>query len=153
MADTMTITSIVTPTIAVEILAEHEAAHAAARSALAHARRAGALLIEAKQNVSHGEWLPWVAAHLPTIAPTTVTGYMRVASRWGELQTGNGVADLPLRDALKMLAEPRERKAPANIEQNDSYTPDMPSTTKLAHLQWAPVLTDRDDEAVRDSRR
>lgn len=99
------------PQIAAAILLAHAAVHDAAQSALDHARHAGQLLIEAKANIEHGHWSPWLAEHVPGIAQTTIRGYMRVARRWAELETGNGVADLPLRDALLLLAEINGRPA------------------------------------------
>ena len=94
-----------------EIVEAHEATITAGRSALEHARRAGELLIQAKAHCGHGEWLPWLAANVPTIAETAVQGYMRVAKGWSKLEVAakaQRVTDLPLRDALKLLVGPRE---------------------------------------------
>jgi hypothetical protein len=95
--------------IAVEIRREHEAASTAARSALQHARRAGELLTQAKTALRHGAWLPWLTEHCPDISERTAQAYMRVAARWPELEAkAQRVADLPVRQALALLAEPRE---------------------------------------------
>lgn len=94
--------------LAADIRREHEHAYGKAREALEHARRAGELLIEAKSVVEHGQWLPWLAANVP-FSERTAQGYMRLASRWSELEAKSAtVADLPLRAALKALAEPDE---------------------------------------------
>lgn len=94
--------------LAHDICREHEHAYGKAREALEHARRAGELLIEAKAVVEHGQWLPWLATNVP-FSERTAQGYMRLASRWPELEAKSAtVADLPLRAALKALAEPDE---------------------------------------------
>ena len=51
--------------LAREINAEYDAARRAAISALEHAKRCGALLIEAKSQERHGDWLKWLAAKCP----------------------------------------------------------------------------------------
>lgn len=104
------------PTLAVGIREEHEAAVSAARSALDHARKAGELLIQAKAQLAHGEWTPWLGANFPA-SPRTARLYMRVAERWPELAaTQNGNA-LPIREAAKLLAE---SKAPSRFEELDA---------------------------------
>ena len=45
--------------LAVQINTAHDDACRAAQSAIAHARRAGDLLIEAKAGLEHGSWLSW----------------------------------------------------------------------------------------------
>jgi hypothetical protein len=52
------------PSLAAQINATHDKAHAAVRSALEHAAECGRLLLEAKASVSHGGWLPWIEANL-----------------------------------------------------------------------------------------
>jgi hypothetical protein len=49
--------------LAARINQEHEAAEAAIKRGAAHAMAAGDLLIEAKAQVPHGQWLPWLAEH------------------------------------------------------------------------------------------
>ena len=51
-------------TLANAINSEHEAACRSVRQGLEHARHAGDLLLEAKAQVKHGEWLPWLEAHV-----------------------------------------------------------------------------------------
>ena len=50
--------------LAQRIEAEHQAAIGAARTAIEHAVECGKLLLEAKAQIGHGGWLPWVEAHL-----------------------------------------------------------------------------------------
>jgi hypothetical protein len=94
--------------LALGITREHEAVEAAVTSALDHARHAGELLIKAKEQVQHGEWLPWLAANVPSVSVRTAQNYMRIASEWASLQTdGKTQRVASLRSALALLSEPR----------------------------------------------
>lgn len=94
--------------LAADIQREHEAAHGKAREALEHARRAGELLIEAKGQLEHGAWLPWLSEHCG-VSSRSAQRYMRLASRWGELESKHDtVSHLTLQGALDALAEPGE---------------------------------------------
>ncbi len=107
--------------LAVEINDAHEAACLAASSALEHARRCGELLLAAKAERGHGEWLPWLAANCPDLPARTAQSYTRLARKWPELEAKTQrVADLPLRDALKLLAGPREAH---NSGDTEWFTP------------------------------
>lgn len=114
--------------LARRINAEHAACEAAARDALHHALEAGRLLIDAKGQVQHGEWLGWIEANC-TCAPRTAQLYMRVARRWPELESkAQRVADLPLREVAGLLAEPREADpaastAAAELDGKIEFTP------------------------------
>ena len=92
-------------TLAQHIEHEHQAAHQAARTALEHALECGRLLIQAKGDVGHGGWLPWVEANL-SFGQRQASNYMRLARDFPQLdpEIGNAVADLSLRDALGELA-------------------------------------------------
>jgi hypothetical protein len=58
-------------TLAADIRDAHAKAIAAATSAIEHAIDAGRLLAEAKAQVEHGAWLPWLAANVPDIIART----------------------------------------------------------------------------------
>ena len=89
------------------INAEHQAAERTARTALDHARAAGDKLLQAKAQVDHGQWLPWLAAHCPELADRTARAYMRLARNWAQLTLKSAtVADLTINDALKLLNAP-----------------------------------------------
>jgi hypothetical protein len=90
--------------LAARIVIEHQAVSLALKDSVRHAIEAGALLIEAKTQVPHGQWLPWLAEHC-TMAERTAQLYMRVAkNRVGiEEQIRNGAADLSLNEAAAML--------------------------------------------------
>jgi hypothetical protein len=92
--------------IATAINEAHQRAFGKAREALDHARHAGDLLHEAKASMQHGEWLPWLKENIK-FSERTAQAYMRLAARWDELQKKSATAaDLPLRDALKVLSAP-----------------------------------------------
>jgi hypothetical protein len=99
--------------IAEDIRREHRLAREHAETAVEHARRCGELLIEAKAQAAHGAWLPWLAANVPDIAERTAQAYMRLASQClADPAIAQRVADLSLRSALAVVAEPN--RAPAH---------------------------------------
>jgi len=51
---------------------------------LSHAKLCGDALNEARAQVSHGEWLDWLAQNF-LAEPQTGRTYMRIARRWGEV--------------------------------------------------------------------
>ncbi|HUU93742.1 MAG TPA: DUF3102 domain-containing protein, partial [Phycisphaerae bacterium] len=55
---------------------EHRLCTRYARAGLAHALRAGRLLLEAKRRCVHGEWRTWLVEHFDASA-TTAQVYMR----------------------------------------------------------------------------
>ena len=88
--------------LAGEIRREHQLAEQHFKSAVAHAVNAGELLIEAKGQVKHGRWLPWIKANFPG-SEWTARNYMRLAAN------RERVADLPtLREALAALSKPKQ---------------------------------------------
>jgi hypothetical protein len=92
------------PDLASRIRAEHEAVSAALSESVRHAIAAGELLIEAKEKLQHGQWLPWLKDRC-TISERTAQLYMRVARNRAEIeaQMRNGVADLSLNEAAALL--------------------------------------------------
>jgi ribosomal protein L37AE/L43A len=86
-------------TIADEIRREHQACERDAKSAVEHAIRAGGLLIEAKAQVKHGEWLTWLAQNVHFTQQTANT-YMRISENYGRSR------DFPpsINAALKQIA-------------------------------------------------
>lgn len=88
-----------------DIESAHERAIGAATTAVAAARRVGELLLQAKPLVSHGGWLQWLAAERAagniTFSDRTAQAYMRLAGA-----DPQRVADLPLREAMRLIAAP-----------------------------------------------
>lgn len=64
--------------LALQINAEHAQAQKHAGIAIEHARRAGELLIRVKDELPHGQWLPWLAANC-AVSDRQAQRYMRAA--------------------------------------------------------------------------
>jgi len=99
------------PVLAKKINTAHQQCESAARSAVQHALEAGKLLIQAKEQVPHGGWLPWLNENCECSERSART-YMRVARELPNIE-GNRqrAADLSLRQAIKLLESPRETTA------------------------------------------
>ncbi len=110
-----TITTAITPvepgadlaTLAERINASHRASQSAARSVVEHAVKAGELLNEAKAAVPHGQWAVWLGKNCE-FSERTAQLYMRLARELPNLDEAKAqrVADLPLRDVVRLLADP-----------------------------------------------
>lgn len=88
-------------------IAEVETAH---RTTLERAREAGELLIQAKEQVDHGQWLPWLEAHCH-VSVDMAGKWMKLSREWPELEAKFGtVPNVGVKEALKLLAKPRETK-------------------------------------------
>jgi hypothetical protein len=132
--------------LAARINAAHEAAESALKSSVVHAMQAGELLVEAKEKIDHGEWLPWLKANFP-FSDRTARLYMQIARRRPEVEAKMAtVADLTLRD---VFAEPEP--VPGTLEWvekqfnepfNDSDFEDWPSKylrSKIIHQIGLPI--------------
>jgi hypothetical protein len=82
---------------------------AAARATLQHALNAGALLLEAKKLVRHGNWQGWVRTSCD-VSERTAQVHMKLARELPRLldRQNRSVADMSLREALALLAAPGE---------------------------------------------
>ena len=91
--------------LAARIRFEHTAVADNLSEALAHSMAAGDLLLEAKAQLKHGQWLPWLKDHVD-ISERTAQLYMRTAKNRAEIesQKRNSVADLTLSEAVALLA-------------------------------------------------
>ena len=87
-----------------QIKAVTKSAEASARTAMDYALEAGALLIEAKKLVQHGEWESWLTNNCG-VAPRTAQAYMRLAKSFPLLEESNPqrIADLPVREAIRAI--------------------------------------------------
>src|ERR1700730_11575687 len=90
--------------LAERIKMEQEAPAGALKRSVEHAIAAGDLLIEAKAQVPHGYWLPWLEANC-AMSERTAQLYIRIAKSRAtiEAQIRNGVADLSLNQAAALL--------------------------------------------------
>jgi Protein of unknown function (DUF3102) len=88
---------------------EHAAAAAALTNSLNHAMAAGDILIEAKLQLRHGQWLPWLENC--GIAERTAQRYIRLARNRAAIESkSDNVSDLSVSSALSFLATPRVPK-------------------------------------------
>jgi hypothetical protein len=90
--------------LAARVNAEHQAVTAAVKRGVEHAVNAGKLLIEAKDQLAHGQWLPWLKDHC-TISERTAQLYMRLARRVADLEAKSAsLADLTMEDAISLIS-------------------------------------------------
>lgn len=110
--------------LAARISAEHEAAENAYQCGVEHALQCGALLLEAKEQVPHGQWLPWLQTNC-SVSPRSARLYMQLARSRPELESKTAtVANLTLRDALNSTQ--RAIKHLQLEERRASYTLENP---------------------------
>ncbi len=127
------VTATALTTIAADITNEHKAAQRCASQAVAHAIRAGELLIEAKAALSHGEFGPWLAANV-TFSDRTARGYMRLAGM--DETKRQRVADMSLRGALAAIIDKQESRNPIlDLGPAVDWRPKDP-TRKMAVAAW-----------------
>ena len=100
--------TVIAEQLAGRIRAAHHAASTAAQTALGHALEAGRLLAEAREAVPHGGWGDYVASC--GIADRTASLYMRLHRHRDRLEDRQRVADLSVRQAARLLAEPKAEK-------------------------------------------
>lgn len=133
-------------TLADQINEQQGRIDAARFSALERVKDAGELLMQAKNLVKHGEWEGWLGAHC-RVSVSMARKYMQLAREWPRLMEANQepVADLGIKDALKLLAKPRETKVgPVVIDveavevveplvQDTSPEPQLPARLEIAN--------------------
>jgi len=105
-------TAVMLADLARRINAEHEATEIAMQSGLEHAIKAGELLLEAKEAVPHGNWLPWLKANC-SVSERTAQLYMKVAREREALGAESAsLADLTLEQAARRLSKPKPPALP-----------------------------------------
>lgn len=75
----------------------------------------GKRLVEAKEQLSHGEWLPWLEEKV-AFSERSAQQYMRLWKEYGKSAT---VADLGVRKALVLLALPESEREDFAAEKHD----------------------------------
>jgi hypothetical protein len=89
--------------LAARIRAFHEATVEGLRQSVTNGIAAGELLIEAKAQLQHGQWLPWLRDNV-NISERTAQLYMRLAKNRTEIEAKSAtVADLTLNEAAAVL--------------------------------------------------
>jgi hypothetical protein len=128
--------------LAAQIGEAHHQCESAVRSAVMHAVRAGELLTQAKRRLPHGNWLPWLKANCP-FAERTAQAYMKLARDLPKLDAAKAqrVADLPVRDAIKLLSAGTEVDATAPADGNRrSLLDNPPDVIRKTCEQWWDIL-------------
>jgi hypothetical protein len=100
------------PVIAATINGHLDAAEAATRRGLEHAIAAGALLLEAKELVGHGDWLAWLEANCRVGARQAQT-FMRLARNHHKFEALKTRSDsyLTIAAAEALVGRPRPERA------------------------------------------
>ena len=125
--------------LAAKINAAHDEALASVRTALGHACRAGDLLLEAKRQLGHGAWLPWLRQHCTTVSERTAQKYMQLARELPKLtaNTPPRATDLSLRGALALLSERAESQIEddangrLNLDDRNNWTSEFRACFEL----------------------
>lgn len=92
----------------------------------------GRRLIEAKEMLTHGEWLPWLSEQVD-ISERTAQKFMRLAREWSNPNT---LADLGASKALMLLALPEEER--------DAMAED-PQVIDMSARELAEAIRERDE--------
>ncbi len=127
--------------LAARIRIEHEATDAALKSSVEHAMAAGDLLIEAKGQVKHGQWLPWLTDHC-AMSERTAQLYMKIAKNREtiESQIRNGVADLTLGQAAALMMMTADMKKVLDFVKQVETTDDPEKIINLCIEHGFPVI-------------
>jgi hypothetical protein len=95
--------------LAARIRAEHDAAGTALKKSVEHAMAAGEMLIEAKAQLQHGQWLPWLESC--GIAERTAQRYVKLARNRVLIEgKPDTVSDLSISSALALVTIHRDSK-------------------------------------------
>ena len=94
--------------LAQRIKTEHQEIIGAKRNIVERAMKAGDLLIQAKANAGHGNWLNWLKANCVGISERTANVYMKLADGRATIEEklkSAATADLTINEALRSLVE------------------------------------------------
>lgn len=95
----------------------------------------GQRLIEAKETLPHGEWLPWLTERVE-FSERTAQYYMQLAREWTNPQS---IADLGATKAFKLLALPAEEREAFIQERN---------VVDMSARELAQAIKERDETRV-----
>jgi hypothetical protein len=108
--------------LADQINDQHDRAIQHVKSALEHARQAGELLLQAKQQIPHGGWLTWLSANC-RVSPRQAQKYLKVAKNWQAIVKNDATSHLTIDEAI---TTPRDEPLSGRGAWNDklaSITP------------------------------
>jgi hypothetical protein len=94
--------------LAEQINVLHKSVGVMMRKSLTAARKCGELLIQAKSQVPHGQWLPWLESNF-SATRKIAAAYMRIADRWDEIEgdvTEGYICGTT--EAISLLTSPRQ---------------------------------------------
>lgn len=79
--------------------------------AMEYAAECGRLLLEAKKLVPHGEWLPWIEAHIE-FGERQAQKYTRIAKNWEKIEAAKAKSEPgsyfgSINGALRLISKPR----------------------------------------------
>ena len=130
-------------TLAARINEEHRACETAVNAALTHAMSAGELLAEAKGQLPHGAFGPWLTENFAG-SDRTARAYMRVYSHREELEAKRqSSATLSLDGALRALSATKDApqsERPATLEEMEARAEDALSEARAGALGIAENL-------------
>jgi len=116
----------------------HKRALNLANSSLEYALKCGQALVDAKAQLSHGEWIPWLRDNCPDICTRQVQRYMRLAENWPQIQAKREVHPEEMLTVSGALALISDKVA-------------GPNTTSKSHLGAAPEETVLNEDSMTDS--
>jgi Protein of unknown function (DUF3102) len=131
------------------VIAEHVACGYALGTALLHAMNAGDALLEARKQIDHGGWLPWLASC--GLSPRLAQRYMRLARYRSVIEANaSDLSHLSVTNALALLAAPKKEAAAVDLSQ---WTLD-PLATMRGEIEYSLGLArdawpEADDETIR----
>ena len=103
-------------------------------------------LTEAKRQLEHGEWLPWLKSL--GISSSTAENYMRYAA---EVQQGSILASMPYTKAIAMLSVPEEQRK-AFVQTNDVESKSAAEVKRLvADLKKAQARAEAAERELREA--
>jgi hypothetical protein len=98
--------------LAKQINETHASVLSSVRASLDHAIECGRLLTEARDQVEHGDWLPWIQANFAG-SEQSARAYARIFEHRAEISANRQRAgDLSIRGALKLIAAPKKGRRP-----------------------------------------
>jgi len=128
--------------LAARINAEHDAMVAAARSAVAHGMNVGDMLLKAKGQVEHGQWMRWLQANC-RVSARSARRCMQLAEQRAKIESEMAtVANLTLNHATALLGE----DSPGKVAERESrhcdrwrFPPEYWTDEKLKEMfeEWA----------------
>jgi hypothetical protein len=108
---------------------EHRLAFLCAREAVAHAKAAGELLLQAKREIKHGEWVQWIEDNCE-VSPRVAQSYMRIAENWDVIEANSDATHgLTIDAALKAIPKPERAATPAPIAPKTITQPEPKTKT------------------------